>query len=119
MTAPSLGLNHKVALVTGSASGIGEAIARRLASEGARVVIHGHPRQQADAEAIAQSVRDAGGGALAQLADIEDAANCAPLIEEVIAHFGRLDILVNNAAVCLRGGIEAWRELQLPVAARP
>jgi len=102
-----LGLENKVALVTGSASGIGEAIARRLASEGARVVIHGHPRQQAEADAIAKSIRDAGGTALAQLADIEDSANCAPLVEAVVAHFGRIDILVNNAAICARGGLEA------------
>ena len=102
-----LGLADKVALVTGSASGIGEAIARRLAAEGARVVIHGHPRQEADAEAIVKSIREGGGDAVLQLADLEIAENCAPLIEAVVAPFGRLDILVNNAAVCLRGNLEA------------
>lgn len=107
MSAVDPGLGGKIALVTGSASGIGEAIARRLAEEGARVVIHGHPRQQADAEVIAGSIRDGGGEAHMELADIEEPANCAHLIEAVVAHFGRLDILVNNAAVCLRGGLAA------------
>ena len=101
-----LGLKDKIALVTGSASGIGEAIARRLAAEGASVVIHGLPRQSAEAEAIAQLIRDSGGAAVALLADLEIAEHCAPLVEAVVAHFGRIDILVNNAAVCLRGGIE-------------
>jgi NAD(P)-dependent dehydrogenase (short-subunit alcohol dehydrogenase family) len=101
-----LGLRGKVALTTGSASGIGEAIARRLAGEGARVVIHGHPRQQADAEAIAQSIRDAGGEAAAEVADLEDAAACAPLIEAAVARWGRLDLLVNNAAVIPRAPLE-------------
>ena len=101
-----LGLAGKVALVTGSASGIGEAIARRLAAEGARVVIHGHPRQAEDAKAIAQSIRDAGEEAAAEVADLEDAAACAPLVEAALARFGRLDLLVNNAAVIPRANLE-------------
>lgn len=93
-----LGLAGKVALVTGSASGIGEAIARRLAAEGAQVVIHGGPWQAAEAAAIVQSIREAGGEAVAELADLADAEACAPLVAAAIARFGQLDLLVNNAA---------------------
>lgn len=102
-----LGLRGKVALVTGSASGIGEAIARRLAAEGARVVVHGHPRQAAEADAIAASICHAGGEAAAELGDLEEPAVCASLIEAAIERFGRLDILVNNAAIIPRGPLEA------------
>ncbi|MEA3210444.1 MAG: hypothetical protein QOE70_3501 [Chthoniobacter sp.] len=101
-----LGLRGKIALVTGSASGIGEAIARRLGAEGARVAVHGRPTQQAEAAAVVEAIRAAGTEAEAFPADFEDVGSCAPLIEAVVAHFGRLDILVNNAAVCFRGGIE-------------
>ena len=101
-----LGLAGKVALVTGSASGIGEAIARRLAAEGARVVIHGRPVQAAEAERIALEIRERGGEAAVEMADLADAAECARLVEAVVGRFGRIDILVNNAAVIPRARIE-------------
>jgi NAD(P)-dependent dehydrogenase (short-subunit alcohol dehydrogenase family) len=95
-----LGLTDKVAVVTGSASGIGEAIARRLAAEGARVIIHGRLQQRAAAEKIA---RDIGALAHVELAQLEQPDECARLVESVVARFGRIDILVNNAAVMTRG----------------
>ncbi|HEX5176774.1 MAG TPA: SDR family oxidoreductase [Chthoniobacteraceae bacterium] len=94
-----LGLAGKVALVTGSASGIGEAIVRRLAAEGARVIVHGRPSQQHDAEKIATEI---GPDAAVQMASLEDPAECARLVEWVVAQFGTIDILVNNAAICTR-----------------
>lgn len=96
--------NAPVALVTGSASGIGEAIARRLAADGARVVIHGRPEQRDAGEKVAGEI---GGLAHVEMADISQPEECARLVEAVVARFGRLDILVNNAAVCTRGGLEA------------
>ena len=101
-----LGLAGKVALVTGSASGIGEAIARRLAAEGARVVIHGRPVQATDAEQIASEISERGGEAVVEMADLAEAAECTRLVETVVARFGRIDILVNNAAIIPRARIE-------------
>src|SRR5687768_8205198 len=99
MGSDDLGLAGKVALVTGSASGIGEAIARRLAQEGARVVVHGRPSQIDDAGKIA---REIGHDAFVQMASLEQPEECTRLVDTVAAHYGRLDILVNNAAICTR-----------------
>jgi NAD(P)-dependent dehydrogenase (short-subunit alcohol dehydrogenase family) len=97
-----LGLQKKVALITGSASGIGEAIARRLGSEGATVAVHGRPEQREEAEAIA---REIGGEAFVEVADLEEPLACAQLVEAVVNRCGRIDILVNNAAVMTRGDL--------------
>lgn len=102
-----LGLRGKTALVTGSASGIGEAIARRLAEEGARVVIHGPVSRSGEAEKVAREIRDAGGEAQVELAELTDAAECARLIAASIARLGHLDILVNNAGISPRGDLLA------------
>jgi NAD(P)-dependent dehydrogenase (short-subunit alcohol dehydrogenase family) len=102
----ALGLTGKLALITGSASGIGEAIARRLAAEGARVVIHGLPAQRAAAEKIAGEIAAAGGEALVEMADLADPAACDGLIAAVVARLGGLDILVNNAAIIPRAQLD-------------
>ena len=102
-----LGLKGKTALVTGSASGIGEAIARRLAAEGARVIIHGPVSRNDEAEKVAREIRDAGGEAHVELAELTDAAECARLVAAGIARMGRLDILVNNAGISPRGDLLA------------
>lgn len=102
MGAGDLGLAGKVALVTGSASGIGEAIARRLAAEGAQVVVHGRPQQQAEADTIAREI-----GGVVELGDLGGPDACAALVENTVARFGRIDLLVNNAAVCTRGDLLA------------
>ncbi len=89
-------LADKVALVTGSSSGIGAAIARELASSGAKVAVH--YRGNADGgKAVLEAIRDAGGeGALYQ-ADVADANQAAELVKQVQSELGGLDILVNNA----------------------
>ena len=102
-----LGLKDRTALVTGSASGIGEAIARRLAAEGARVIIHGPPGRGDDAEKVAGEIREAGGEAHVELAELTDAAECARLVAASIARLGRLHILVNNAGISPRGDLLA------------
>jgi glucose 1-dehydrogenase len=91
-------LDGKVALVTGSSQGIGQAIAIRLAQAGANVVINyrSHP---AGADTTLDRVRAAGGDGLTVQADAGKVADVQRLVAESVAHFGQLDILVNNAGV--------------------
>jgi 3-oxoacyl-[acyl-carrier protein] reductase len=91
-------LQGRVAIVTGSARNIGRAIARALADAGAAVVINAKS-SAAEAEAVARDIRDAGGKATAKLADVGIPDGAESLIATAVESFGRLDILVNNAAV--------------------
>lgn len=93
-------LKGQVALVTGASRGIGRAVARLLARDGAAVVVN--YRQQAEAAASLVAEIEAGGGtALAWQADVANAGACVRMVEGVVARFGRLDILVNNAGTAL------------------
>jgi meso-butanediol dehydrogenase/(S,S)-butanediol dehydrogenase/diacetyl reductase len=83
----------KVVLVTGSASGIGEATARRFVREGAKIVLA--DRDEGKLQAVAGDIEAA--DVLAHVADLSGAEACRSLIEAVIGRFGRLDVLVNNA----------------------
>ena len=87
-------LDGKVALVTGGYGGIGSAVCRGLASAGARVAVAG--RDQAKAEACAQTLRDAGGEAYPATFDALSVDDTRRMVDDVAAHFGRLDILVNT-----------------------
>ena len=97
-------LAHKVALVTGSTSGIGRGIAEHFASLGARVVIHGL-ESQAAANTVAQ-LRAAGYDADSIVANLEDADACRRIVRFTVDRFGGIDILVNNAANTERGSVE-------------
>lgn len=88
-------LADKVALVTGSGSGIGRAIAERFAREGARVIVNDLHRDRA--EETVQRIAAAGGEALAIQADVTQSAAVQAMVEQGMAAFGRIDILVNNA----------------------
>jgi glucose 1-dehydrogenase len=85
----------KVALITGSSSGIGRAIALRYAQEGARVLVHGTREEKA--AAVVAEIRAAGGAAEFLLADVGQPDACASLVARAIERFGALDVLVNNA----------------------
>jgi len=90
-----LGIKDKVAIVTGSARGLGAATARRLAQEGAKVVITDILREQA--EATAASLRAEGLQAHCIPGDITKAGEVQALVDQTVAHFGGVHILVNNA----------------------
>jgi 3-oxoacyl-[acyl-carrier protein] reductase len=89
-------LDGKVALVTGSTRGIGEATARLLAEQGAAVTVTGRNRERG--EVVAKSIEADGGTAQYVPADIGTRADVETLVEAAVARFGRLDVLVNNAA---------------------
>lgn len=90
-------LTDKVAIITGSAHGIGRAYARRLAAEGAKVVITDLDR--AGAEAVVDEFQEIGMDALAAEVDIADAESVASMVSRVMSSCGKIDILVNNAAM--------------------
>jgi 3-oxoacyl-[acyl-carrier protein] reductase len=91
-------LQGRVAIVTGSARNIGRAIAHALAEAGAAVVVNARS-SAAEAEAVVQEIRNRGGQAVAKIADVGQPEQAASLIDAAVQAFGRLDILVNNAAV--------------------
>lgn len=88
-------MEGELALVTGSTSGIGRAIALRFAAEGAHVVVHG--RDQARGDAVVSEARDHGGHAVFVAADLSEEAACVDVIEGAVAALGGLTVLVNNA----------------------
>ncbi len=96
MSAPAPGFNDRVVLVTGASRGIGAAIARAFATQGARVVVHYH--QQTDlAEQVAQDCRALGGQGWAIAADLTDATQAGALLKHIGDEMGRVDVLVHNA----------------------
>ena len=97
-------LAGKVALVTGASRGIGAAIARRLASDGADVAIS-YAGSADRAEQVVKEIESAGVRGVAVRADQADAAQVAQLVREVHRRFGRLDILVNSAGVFVPGEV--------------
>jgi meso-butanediol dehydrogenase/(S,S)-butanediol dehydrogenase/diacetyl reductase len=108
-------LRGKVAIVTGAGSGIGRATALRFAAEGAKVVVN-----DLDADAagrVAKEIQAAGGTATPFPADVADPRQVESLVREATFRFGRLDVLVNNAAAVIPGPVESitdldWRRTQ-------
>lgn len=90
-------LQGKVAVVTGSTSGIGAGIATAMASEGACVVVSG--RRAPEGDAVVEGIRAAGGTAVFQQTDLRRPEECRQLCQRAAAEFGGLDILVNNAGI--------------------
>lgn len=104
-------LTGKVAVVTGASKGIGAAIAKSLAAEGASVVVN-YASSKAGAEKVVSSIIAAGGKAVAVGGDVSKAAEAQGIIDAAIKNYGRLDVLVNNSGVYEFGAIESVTEEQ-------
>jgi len=93
-------LAGKVVLITGASTGIGAALARAFAAQGSRVAIHYNSSEE-PAKALAEELAGAGAEALLVRGDVTRSADCARIVEETAAHFGRIDGLINNAGLML------------------
>ena len=108
-------LDGKVAIVTGAGRNIGRSIALALAAGGAAVIVNAR-QNRAEAETVAREIESAGGRALAQLADVTDPAAVEKMVAVAVDRFGRIDILINNAAVRREKSLDQmtladWREI--------
>ena len=104
-------LTGKVAIVTGASKGLGSAIAKSLAAEGASVIVN-YASSKAGADAVVSAITGAGGKAVAVRGDVSKATDAQKLIDAAIKNFGHLDILVNNSGVYEFSPIESFTEQQ-------
>jgi 3-oxoacyl-[acyl-carrier protein] reductase len=107
-------LNGKIALVTGGARGIGFAVSKALAREGAQVIIA--DRDLAGAKSAADTIQAAGGRSEAMMVDVADPASVTDLVQKLVQANGRIDILINNAGVggktpFLETTLEEWQRI--------
>jgi NAD(P)-dependent dehydrogenase (short-subunit alcohol dehydrogenase family) len=102
-------LGGRTALVTGASRGLGRAIAYRLAMEGAAVAINYSTRKD-DAESLAEEIRSAGRLAMVVQSDVGDEKAVRTMIQSVLSELGRVDILVNNAALLHRGDLRDFHQ---------
>ncbi len=104
-------LTGKVAVVTGASKGIGAAIAKALADEGASVVVN-YASSKNGADAVVSEIAKKGGKAVVARGDVSEAADAQSIIDAAIRNFGRLDILVNNSGVYEFAPIQEFTEEQ-------
>lgn len=102
-------LKDKVALVTGASKGIGAGIARQLAADGAKVIVN-YASSRGGADKVVADIEAAGGRAVAVGADVTQQADVEAMVGSAIEHFGRLDIVVNNAGIYQFAKIEDTTE---------
>jgi 3-oxoacyl-[acyl-carrier protein] reductase len=112
-------LSNRVAIVTGSGRNIGRAMALSLAAGGAAVVVNARSNQQ-EADAVLREIEAGGGRAVAVLGDVAEAATAAKLADAAVKNFGRIDFLINNAAIRREKPLdqitfEDWREVHAVV----
>jgi NAD(P)-dependent dehydrogenase (short-subunit alcohol dehydrogenase family) len=110
----NMGLDGQVALVTGGARDVGREIALSLAAEGASVAVN-YRGSKEEAEAVVKQITDGGGRALAYAADVSDFQAVRAMIASIVADFGGLNIVVNNAGLALRNRFvdtrpEEWKK---------
>jgi 3-oxoacyl-[acyl-carrier protein] reductase len=91
-------LEDKIAVVTGASKGIGAAIAKALAAEGASVVVN-YAKSKSGADAVVSAITKAGGKAIAVQGDVSTSAGAQGVIDAAVKQFGRIDVLVNNSGV--------------------
>jgi 3-oxoacyl-[acyl-carrier protein] reductase len=94
-------LKNKVVLITGASTGIGAAAALGFGANGARVAVHYNSSEEA-ANKVAAGIRDAGAEAITIRGDVTDTANVKAVIDKTVAHFGRIDVMINNAGALVR-----------------
>ncbi|OJY63253.1 MULTISPECIES: glucose 1-dehydrogenase [unclassified Rhizobium] len=104
-------LTNKVAVVTGASKGIGAAIAKTLAANGASVVVN-YASSKSGADSVVEAIKSAGGKAVAVQGDVSKAAEAKAIVDTAISNYGRLDILVNNSGVYEFGPLETVNEEQ-------
>src|SRR3954465_902942 len=110
-----MSLQGKTAIVTGSSSGIGRAIALEMARQGASVTINYH-RGADEADEVRTDIEGAGGRAHEIQADVSSVADIAKLVDGTVAAFGRVDIMVNNAGIETRTSTLETTERQFDTA---
>ena len=98
-------LTGKIALITGGAKRVGKAISQALAAKGCHLVVH-YNTSQTDAQATVRALRAAGNEAIALQADITKEDEVEHMIKAAVSHFGRIDVLVNNAGLFYRTPVE-------------
>ncbi len=101
-----INLTGKVILVTGSSRGIGATIAQQLAAAGAKVIVN-YAGNQTAAEEVVQKIKDTTGAeAIALQADISKSGEVKNLFDQIITHFGKIDVLINNAGIMINSLIK-------------
>lgn len=104
-------LSGKIALVTGSSRGIGRAIAERLSCEGASVAIN-YVNNSNSAREVVAGIETAGGAAIALQGDVSKLEDIKGLFDQTIKHFGRLDVLINNAGIRISKNVADIKEAE-------
>ena len=107
-------LENKVAIITGAGSGFGKATAKLFVKEGAKVVLVGRTKEKL--EQVEKEIKEIGGKALVIPADVTTYTNAEKIIEKTLEHFGKIDILFNNAGTFRAGTIETmsnedWKDV--------